>query len=197
MRPPAVRFALSLLALGLAGAAPSESSDLGRGAIELNPSLTYSHNSFSGFAGTDLTTTTVDVSGLIGYFVSDMVELGGGVLVSYESLDYGGPGSAVSATAAGLIGGVALNFPTSGNLVPFVRGSAGFVSNSGDLYVDNATTVIAPLLEGGLRVMVGESASVNFVVGYQHRSNAFGVQNQSVDSVTLGVGVSVYPALGK
>jgi hypothetical protein len=79
--------------------------------------------------------------------------------------------------------------------VPFVRGSVGFLLNSGDLYVDDATTVIAPLLEGGLRVMVGRSASVNFVVGYLHRTNAFGVQDQTINSVTLGVGVSVFPVL--
>lgn len=199
MRRPAVLLVLMLLTLGLTNAAPSRSSELGKGAIELNPSLAYSHNSHSGYAGVDITTTTLDVSGFVGYFVSDRLELGGALLVSRESLvigeDGGGSGSAQSATAAGLVGGVALNFPASGRLVPFVRGSVGFLSNSGDLYIDNSTTVIAPLLEGGLRVMVGGSASVNVVVGYAHRSNAYGVQDQTIRSVTLGVGVSVFPRL--
>ncbi len=198
MRQPAAFLTVSLLALGLASATPSQSADLGKAAIELNPSLAYSHNSVSGFSGLDFTTTSLDISGLVGYFVSDMVELGGGLLVTYESVDYEGlVGGAQSATAAGLIGGIALNFASSNNVVPFVRGSVGFLSNSGDLYIDNETTVIAPLLEGGLRVMVGRSASVNFVVGYQHRSDVFGVRDQSVNSVTLGVGVSVFPALRK
>jgi len=195
---------VSLLALGLAAANPSQSADLGKGAIELNPSLAYSHNSYSrvenggGGQRVTVTTTMLDISGLIGYFVSDKVELSGGPLVTYESIDFEGLlGGRQSATAAGLIGGVALNFPSSGNVVPFLRGSVGFLAHSGDLYVDNATTVIAPLLEGGLRVMVGKSAAVNFVLGYQHRTNAFGVQDQSENSVTLGVGLSVFPVLRK
>lgn len=194
MRRPTAVLALLLLPLGLANAAPLESSDLGKGAIELNPSLAFAHNSYT-YGGDSFDITTLDVSGLIGYFVSDMVELGGGLLVSHQTVDFGGP--AESATAAGLIGGVALNFVLSGNVVPFVRGSVGFLSNSGDFSEGTMTTVIAPLLEGGVRLMVGRSASVNFVVGYQHQSNVNGLQDLSRNSVTLGVGVSVFPVLGK
>ena len=194
----AVLFALSLPVLGLANAAPSQASDLGKGAIELNPSLAFSYNSHSGgYAGLDFTTTTLDVSGLVGYFVSDMLELDGGLLVSYESVDFSAYGGRTSETAAGLIGGVAINFPSSSNLVPFIRGSVAVQLHSGDLYVDDATTIIAPLLEGGMRVMVGRSASVNFVVGYLHRSNVSGVQDLTANSVTLGVGLSAFPVLRK
>jgi len=188
-------LALYTFAFGLASATPSESSPLGKGALEINPSLAYSHNSYSSFGSTDFTTTTVNVSGFLGYFVSDMIEVGGAVLVSYQSFDFGAPIGSSSSTSAGLTGGVAVNFVSSGNVVPFLRGSLGFLSNSGDAGFGTETTVIAPLLEGGLRVMVGSSASVNFVVGYQHQTSALGVQDESANVITLGVGVSVFPVL--
>lgn len=198
MRRLTASLVLSVLALGFTTATPSESSELGKGAIEISPSLAFSHSSYSSSGTTDLTTTTLDVSGLVGYFVSDLVELGGGPLASYQSVDLGGGffGGSQSATSIGLIGGVGLNFVSSGNVVPFVRGSLGFLSNSGDVS-GTKTTIIVPLLEGGLRVMVGNSASVNFAVGYQHQSNALGVQDESANIVTLGVGVSVFPVLRK
>lgn len=189
MRTCAAILALSALAFGFAGATPSESAELGKGAIELGPSLAYSHNSFS----SDFTTTTLDVNAFLGYFVSDMVELGGALLVSYQAVDFGG-GFDGSTTSAGLTGGVTVNFVSSGNVVPFLRGSVGFLSNSES---GSETTLIAPLLEGGLRVMVGSSASVNFGVGYQRLSNALGVQDETANVVTLGVGVSVFPVLRK
>lgn len=186
-------IAPAALALGLA-VSPSQAALLGKGALELNPSLAFSHNSYSAGGSSDFTTTTLDVSAFVGYFTSDLVEIGGGLLVSYQSI----PGiftSRLSATHIGLTGGVTLNFATSSNVVPYLRGSVGLLDNSGD--TGHETTYLAPLLEGGLRVMVGQTASVNFAAGFQHQTNAFGVQDESANIVTFGVGLSVFPKTGK
>ena len=45
--------------------------------------------------------------------------------------------------------------------------------------------------------MVGNTASVNFVVGFQHQIHAGGEPDVSANIITLGVGVSVFPVLGK
>jgi hypothetical protein len=190
---------LSVLILGLVGGpggpAPSAAAPLGKGAVEIGPSLAYSHSSYSFSGSSDFSTTTVDVNGFVGYFVTDMVEVGGSLLVTYLSID-AGPSANASSTDAGLTGGITLNFVSSGNVVPFVRGSLGFTSHSGEASFGSQSTLIAPLLEGGLRAMVGRSASVNFTVGYQHHSDALGVPDESANIVTFGVGVSLFPKTG-
>jgi len=183
---------LLTLALGLASAGPSHAAGLAKGTLELGPSLAYAHSSYEFQGSSDFSTTTLDVNAFLGYCLNPRVELGGSVLVSYQSVEF--PGSIfgnASATSAGLTGGITLNFSTAGNAVPYLRASLGFLANSGDA-TEHETTVLAPMLEGGLRLMVGNSASVNFAVGYQHRSDAFGVQDESANVITFGVGVSVF-----
>jgi hypothetical protein len=193
MRSVAAIVALVVLTLGPGGAAPSAAAPLGKGALEIGPSLAFSHNSYSDVSQsiffTSLSTSTLDATGFVGYFVTDMVELGGSARVTYQSYDYGFGSS--SSTVAGLTGGITLNFISSGSIVPLLRGSLG-VSWGGP------ENMLIPSLEGGLRAMVGRSASVNFLVGYQHQTIPFSdVGDRSVNSVTFGVGVSVFPKTGQ
>ena len=192
MRSVAAIVALYVLTLGPGSAGPSSAAPLGKGALEIGPSLAFSHNSHSGeptgFFLTSFSTSTLDATGFVGYFVTDMVELGGSARVTYQSYDYGFGSS--SSTVAGMTGGITLNFVSSGSIVPLLRGSLG-VSWGGP------ENTLIPSLEGGIRAMVGRSASVNFLVGYQHQSSHFDGIDRSVNSVTFGVGVSVFPKTGK
>lgn len=176
-------------------AAPAHPATLEKGTVELTPSLSFSHNSFS-FSGSDAGSLTNMVgSAQVGYCVTDHFEIGGGLLVNYQSIDVPGFGSE-SATSLGLVGGVQYNFPSGGRTIPFVRGSLGILTNSGSLASGDQTTLIAPSLLAGLRVLVGNSASVNFGVGYQHLSDALGVQELSANTIGAEIGVSIFPRRG-
>ena len=113
--------------------------------------------------------------------------------MAHQSVDFGGFGGSSSATAFGMTGGVTLNFPAQGDLVPFIGAGAGFVAYSGDAYSGATTTAIAPFVRGGIRVMVGSSASVNFGVAYDHQTNALGVKDLDGNEFGLDVGISLYP----
>lgn len=56
--------------------------------------------------------------------------------------------------------------------------NAGFGALFYDGFSMNDTAVLAPMIAGGLRVPVGESASVNMSLGYQHEANANGDQTR-------------------
>jgi hypothetical protein len=195
MRNHGIALGLAIIALAHA-TQPASAAALTRGTVELTPSLSFSHQSFS-FNGSDAgSLSTLAASGILGYCTSDKLEVLGGLLVSHQSVSNPGFGSA-SATAIGLTGGAQLNFASSGNTIPFVRGALGFLVNSGDAAAGTETTLIAPILEAGLRVLVGSKASVNMGVGYQHQSNAGGVNNLSSNIIVLDLGVSIFPRVGR
>jgi hypothetical protein len=74
---------------------------------------------------------------------------------------------------------------------PFVN--AGFGALFYDGFSMNDTAVLAPMIAGGIRVPVGESASVNMSLGYQHEANANGEFNASANRLVASVGVSLFP----
>ena len=187
---------LVLLVLAAIGVAPAAHAAFSAGTIEFTPSLAFARNSFS-FSGNDAGSNTIlTASGELGYFVNPNFELGGGLLVDYQSAEAPGFPSQ-SATSLGLVGGVQYNFTSGGNTIPFVRGAVGIATNSGSGSAGDQTTLIAPIVSVGMRVLVGSSASVNFGVGYQHRSDAFGIQDLSSNSFGLDVGVSLILRQGR
>jgi len=189
----ATLVALSALALGPA-APPSEAASLSRGTLEINPSFAHSSSRYYENGTLQFTTSTTNLSAFFGYCTSERLEPGGAVIISRLATDPGG--GQVSVTSAGLTGGVTFNFPSSGSLVPYLRASAGFLDNTG--YAGGSeTTYLLPMLEGGLRLMVGTTGSVNFLVGFEHQIHSGGQSDVSANLITLGVGVSVFPVLGK
>lgn len=192
----AVAALVVLVVLSGSVAPKAHAGALSKGTVELTPSLAFSHNSLS-FLGTDVgSLTTLQSSVVVGYCVSDLLEVAGGPLVVRQSISDPGFGSE-SGTSIGFTGGVQLNFASGGQMVPFVRAAFGIVGNSGVLSLGTETTTIAPILVAGLRVLVGNSASVNFGVGYQHASKALGVQDLSSSTFGLDIGVSIFPRLGQ
>jgi len=187
-----VALVIATIATMACGASQVAAATLEKGTIELTPSLGFSRNSFS-YSGSDAgSLTTLTANGLIGYCITDHVELGGGLLINYQSADIPGFGSE-SATSLGVVGGMQYNFSSGGQTIPFVRGAIGVVTNSGNLSAGDRTTVIAPAISAGLRVLVGSAASVNFGVGYQHQTSALGVQDLSANTFAMEIGVSIFP----
>lgn len=186
-RSPLVAFALlTLLAPALARGAT-----LPRGTIEYQPSLSFAYNSYSPSGGGGSgNTTNLDLNALVGYCVSPMWEVTGSLLVQHSGT--GGDFGSFSATGAGAAAGLAANFATKGETVPFVLLEAGFISYSGDGYANAETTGLFPSISGGVRWMLKNTASVNFTLTYQHQVNASGVKNLDSNNLLLGVGVSLF-----
>jgi len=188
-------FALSALGFAAAGPTRLHAATLSPGTVELNPSFAFSSSRYFENGTLQFTTSTTNLNAFIGYCVSERLEPGGALIISRLSTDPGG-GAGFSVTSAGLTGGVTLNFPSSGKLVPYLRASAGFLDNSGDFGGTDPTWLL-PMLEGGIRAMVGSTASVNFLVGFQHQIHSGGEPDETANLITLGVGLSVFPVVGK
>jgi hypothetical protein len=83
------------------------------------------------------------------------------------------------------------NFSAKGGVIPFA--SFGFGALFYDGFSFDETAVLAPMIGGGARILVGNDASVNFNLGYQHEANADGEFNASANRVVAGVGISLFP----
>lgn len=180
-------FALFVAALAVP-AAPAEGASAGipAGSIEFSPTVTFSHSNFrrEGYGNVE-TSTQLTASPTLGYCVSDHWEVNGGLLMRHHSEN------GASDTALGATAGLAYNFAPQGSFIPFA--SVGFGALFYDGFSMDDTAVLAPTLTGGVRVLVGPTASVNMSLGYQHESNANGEFNASANRVVAGVGVSLFP----
>ncbi|MEK7315456.1 MAG: hypothetical protein AAB011_04700 [Candidatus Eisenbacteria bacterium] len=176
----------AIAAVSLVPGAFAQASQVGRGSVEFAPSVSFTHQNFKreGYGNVDRF-TQLNVAPTIGYYVSDRYEILGGFLIRHESVN----GS--SETALGATAGVQLNFSRRGSVAPFVN--AGFGALFYDGFSMNDTAVLAPMIAGGVRVPVGESASVNMSLGYQHEANANGEFNASANRLVASVGVSLFP----
>jgi hypothetical protein len=184
--------ALFLVALAVSAApARGASSAVGSGriaagSIEFSPTVTFSHSNFrrEGYGNVE-TNTQLTASPTLGYCISDHYEVTGGLLTRHTSVN----GS--SDTALGATAGLTYNFSPQGSFIPFA--SFGFGALFYDGFSMDDTAVLAPMITGGVRVLVGPSASVNMSLGYQHESNANGEFQASANRVLAGVGVSLFP----
>jgi hypothetical protein len=156
------------------------------GTIEFSPSVSYSHWNMTrqGYGNVD-TFTKLEITPTIGYCVSDHYEVTGGFMTRHESQ----PGS--SDTALGTTAGLTYNFNPQGGFIPFASLGFGVLFYDG-FHLDN-TAVLAPMVNAGMRVLVGSSASVNASLGFQHEANAQGESGLSSNRLVAGVGVSLFP----
>ncbi len=149
--------------------------------IELMTSALFQHSSVSDGNNSE-GLTQFDLDGTVGYFISNQIEVGGGLHINHQSaLDY-------STTGFGLTASGFYNFATTGNLIPYAGLSLGFVSHSGDL--GGSTEGIIPELVGGIRFPMHDVISMNVFAGYRHVTNALGYDNLSSNDVFIGFGVS-------
>jgi len=176
----AIGFAPDLLAAP--GAARASLNPLPPGMIEITPTVAFNHSSTKreGYGNVD-TFTQLDFTPTLGICVTNRWEATTGIAIRH--LDQNG----MNETGLGFTAGVLYNFPAQGMLVPFVGGGFGALFNDG--FTFNNTALIAPSLTGGLRVLVGNSGSVNLSLGYQHETDNQVTQNQ----LLANVGVSLFP----
>jgi hypothetical protein len=183
-------LAVSLVSLIAAAAlAPEDraaASQIAAGSIEFAPAVSFSHSNFKreGYGNVD-TITELNVSPTIGYCLSDHYEVTGGLLIRHQSAN-GNSDDALGASA-----GLTYNFSRQGGVIPFA--SLGFGALFYDGFSLGETAVLAPMIAGGVRMLVGSSAAVNMNLGFQHESNANGEFNASANRVIAGIGVSLFP----
>jgi hypothetical protein len=174
---------------------PASAAGLEKGTIEIAPAAAFTHDSYS-FEGEKLgSTTMLALSGNIGYCFTDRVEGEAGLVASHVSVSASGvdSGESASSTGVGLNGGLKINFPGSGDVVPFAAAGLGFLSYSGDGFSDAEIEVLAPIVQAGVRLLVGPTGSINLFAQYSHRINAGGEKDVSGNQFALGVGLSVFP----
>jgi hypothetical protein len=192
MSRPTLASVLLLIALAVSAAparGASSAAGSGRiaaGSIEFSPTVTFSHSNFrrEGYGNVE-TNTQLTASPTLGYCISDHYEVTGGLLTRHTSVN------GTSDTALGATAGLTYNFSPQGSFIPFA--SFGFGALFYDGFSMDDTAVLAPMITGGVRVLVGPSASVNMSLGYQHESNANGEFQASANRVLAGVGVSLFP----
>jgi len=124
-------------------------------------------------------------------FLSDLIQIGGTLFVNYSSAEVNNSNS-VSGTAFGIGPDIVFNFNNKGPVVPYIDIAVAVAIYSGDIYGEE-TGYILPSIQGGLRVLIGDSAAANFGVGYAHGTNTGGVDGVNNNSFGLFMGFSVFP----
>jgi len=195
-----MRFAVVTLALVLAasGALPSHSlaASLEKGTLEVEGSVSFDHTSYSVSSQSQGTATDFAATLGGGYCLTRLIEVGGGLTMTHDAIEPEG-GESISYSSYGGSVDVTLNFSTPNNLVPFVRVGAGFQSFSGDGSEDAKMALIAPYVRAGVRVLVGNSGSVNLSAAFRHEINSGGVEDLNANGLSFAVGVSLFPIRGK
>lgn len=184
-------LAIAVIGLGLVVPA-SQAGSLPKGTLEVAGYGFYDYSSYSADGDDAGSTSDFMLQGQIGYCVTDLIEVFGGLVVNYSSLDPAGAAS-VSQTAVGPEAGLTLNFKTSSIVVPYVTGAVGLVAYSGDVLDDYSTGWMVPFLGGGIRVLIGNSASFNFGLAYVHNVHASGAEDLTSDSIQFSLGISAFP----
>lgn len=178
------RMLLAVAALGLAlsAAGPAAANQVAKGSIELSPTLSFSHENLKreGYGGVD-NFTQLDFKPTIGFCVSNHYEIMGGTIIRHEDVN------GTKTTSVGALAGLTYNFNPSQRLVPYGTLAFGALFYGGFSFDEPA--VLAPSLTAGLRVLVGDAASVNVSLGYQRERNDHERQNR----ILASAGVSIFP----
>jgi len=181
---------LSCLCMAACAAAPSDAwaskppggGQVSSGSVEFSPKVSFSHSNMKreGYGNLD-TFTELDLNPTLGFCVTEHWEVTGGMLVRHSQAND------MKETNLGATAGAIYNFSPKGSIIPFVGAGFGVLFNGGFAF-DN-TAVLAPDLTGGVRVLVGNAASVNMSLGYRHETDG----HVHVNRMAAQVGVSLFP----
>jgi hypothetical protein len=171
-----------LAAVAVLAPEPAAANQVSAGSVELTPKIAFTHSNMKreGYGNID-NTTQFDFTPTIGFCLSDHYEVTGGAIVRH--FQSGGTNN----TNVGVTTGLIYNFNPKGSLIPYAGAGFGVLFEEGFTF-DN-TAVLAPDLQVGLRALVGNSASVNMGVGFQHESDG----HVHVNRIGAQVGLSIFP----
>jgi hypothetical protein len=191
MRARAVLVLVILAMVVLVAAPATRAGALPKGTLEVAAYALYDYSSYGYSGADDGSSSDFTLTGQLGYCVTDLIEVFGGLLVQHSSVDPVNVAS-TSSTAIGPEAGMMLNFANSSIVVPYISGAVGLVSYSGTA-ASYSTGWMVPFLGAGIRVLVGNSASFNLGVAYVHNINALGISDETSDSIRFSIGISAFP----
>jgi len=168
-------------------AAPARAAEFGAGVCEFrtNSFFTHGSGSFDGEHVFSLTQANIEVG--LGFFANRHLEPEVALGIVHQAVDIEGLGS-TSATATAFSGGLRVNFPAEGRIMPFVAAGAGVQTNGSG----SETSVIAPYAGGGVRLMLHDVAAVDFAAQYEHVTNYLGAKDVSGNLFGVSAGLSVF-----
>lgn len=180
--------------VGLLVGTTASAGGIEAGTIEIVPSTSFSYSSYSS-GDNDWKITNLQLGGSLGYFFTNLFEAEIGLLVDWTQYDPGS-GSSSSVTNTGMVAAFLVNIPTDSKIVPYFGVGGGFLVPGGDVGSSDETTIVAPIVEAGMRFLVGNSASVNLGLSYEYQNNSFGDKDVTANMVSLSVGLSAFVSGG-
>jgi hypothetical protein len=171
-----------LVVVSIAVPAPAVANQVSAGSVELSPKVSFTHSNLKreGYGNID-NTTEFNFTPTIGFCLSDHYEVTGGAIVRH--FQSGGTND----TNVGVVTGLTYNFNPRGSLIPYAGAGFGVLFEEG--FTFNDTAVLAPDLQVGLRALVGNSASVNMGLGFQHETDG----HVHVNRIGAQIGISIFP----
>jgi hypothetical protein len=162
-----------------------------KGQIEMGGSAALQMYSFS-FDGTKLSSGTVFmIYPRVGFFVIPKLELEPTLLFTSTSSKPEGGKSATATNFGGLFS-VSYNFEGATNLVPFLFGGIGFLTNSETDVENLKTTMILPDIGAGIKYFITEKGVIRAELFYQRQSNAGGLEKLTYNNFGLRAGFSIF-----
>lgn len=101
-------------------------------------------------------------------------------------------GDSHTASNFGGILSVSYNFESASNLVPFVFGGIGFLSNSETHATGLKTSMILPSVGGGLKIFISEKGVLRTEAFYQRTTNSGGEDKLTDNGFGISLGLSVF-----
>ena len=161
---------------------PVAAQQLVPGAVEISPKVSFSHWNVKreGYGNVD-NFTQLDFTPTVGFCLTAHHEVTVGATIQHEAQN--GAGN----TRLGAVTGYQYNFITRGGVIPYA--GIGMGANFGEGSTFEGTSLVAPLLTGGMRFLVGTAGSVNLSLAYMHETD----NHVSENRVAGAAGVSLFP----
>jgi hypothetical protein len=127
----------------------------------------------------------------VGFFVIPKLELEPTLIFESSSWEPEG-GKRSTETHFGGIFSVSYNFEGATNLVPFLFGGIGMLTNSITDVEDLKTTMILPDIGAGIKYFITEKGAIRAELFYQRISNACGYEKYNDNNFGLRAGFSLF-----
>ena len=195
-----------LLATGvllLLGAQAFGQPNITAGTIEIGNSVGFEMNKatdeIEGADDVDYTATTIELMPRIGYFFTPNISAEATLLLAYAKakIEQGENESEFSTTNMGLLATGQYHFVGEGNMVPYVFGGVGMITNSYDTGAEGdnpegteETSLILPTAGAGVKCFMGDHLAIRAEARIMLISNQNGIEDRSGMDISFNVGVS-------
>ena len=170
------------LAMAALATRPAAAQQLAPGDVEISPTVSFDHWNVKreGYGNVD-SFTQLDFTPSLGFCLTSRHEVTVGLKIQYEGNN--GSGN----TRLGAVTGYQHNFSPRGGVIPYA--GIGLGANFGEGFTFSGSSLVAPVLTGGMRLLVGGAGSANVGLSYVHETD----NHVSTNRMLVAVGVSLFP----